>query len=315
MAAPVYREIVHPDKTSAALVTAALAYARRGWRVIPYARPLRYTEGVVGCSCAEGPGCAAPGKHPCITNWLVAATTDEATLRAWWAQWPRANLAIATGAASGLVVLDVDPRNGGRDSLVALEDTHGALPPTPVEVTGGAGCHVFLQHPGGIIPNLSGPQAIAPGLDLRGDGGAVVVSPSQHATGRRYQWHPERSPHDVAVAPAPAWLLDLIHQRGARASIDRARAARFTPPAGSPKLLAAVLLVLQARGPVTGPDGRGNFRTRCVSPTHPDRHPSMDVSPRGFVCRSCRVSGGVHALARRLGLSPAGIAALSGGRE
>ena len=73
------------------------------------------------CSCFRGEKCEDPGKHPRIKGWEEAATTDEGKIRAWWARWPEANIGIMTGAESGFVVLDVDPRHGGDE---ALRDIH-----------------------------------------------------------------------------------------------------------------------------------------------------------------------------------------------
>src|SRR5579884_1684144 len=94
---------------------AALAYAGWGWAVFPL-------HAVVDgrCSCRRA-ACAHPAKHPVTRHGLLEATRDPARIRLWWARWPWANIGVATGAASGLVVVDVDPRSGGADSLARLE--------------------------------------------------------------------------------------------------------------------------------------------------------------------------------------------------
>ncbi|HYO90339.1 MAG TPA: bifunctional DNA primase/polymerase, partial [Pyrinomonadaceae bacterium] len=94
-------------------LTAALAYARRGWAVCPLHNP----DTERACSCAAGQECRSPGKHPRTRRGLKDATTDEAQVRAWWRKWPHANIGLAMGKASGLVALDVDPRAGGDVSL------------------------------------------------------------------------------------------------------------------------------------------------------------------------------------------------------
>jgi hypothetical protein len=165
------------------MLAAAIAYVRRGWRVFPVA-----------------------GKLPRLVAWPVQATTDEATVRRWWGTWPTADIGIATGG--GLVVVDVDPRHGGDSSLADLERHHGPLPDTPRVLTGGGGVHVYLA-----VEQLIGNRAgLAPGLDLRGDGGFVVAPPSKHASGRRYVWELGASPDDVPLAPAPRWLLERIRE-------------------------------------------------------------------------------------------------------
>ena len=64
-----------------------------------------------GCSCSAD-DCGSAGKHPSTSHGVNDATMDSDLIRGWWQRWPRANVGFATGAASGLVVLDVDPRNG-----------------------------------------------------------------------------------------------------------------------------------------------------------------------------------------------------------
>src|SRR2546427_13223225 len=93
------------------MLAAVLVYAQRGWSVFPV-----YTVVNGQCSCGNT-ACASPGKHPRTTHGVQDASTDEATIRQWWCRWPGANIGIRTGAVSGLVVLDVDPRHGGDASL------------------------------------------------------------------------------------------------------------------------------------------------------------------------------------------------------
>jgi hypothetical protein len=160
------------------------------------------------------------GKQPLIA-WREfqerRATDTEA--RAWWAQWPEANVGVVTGAISGLVVLDVDPRHGGDVALAQLVATHGALPRTVEARTGGGGRHVLFAYPG--IPVRSRAGQLGPGLDVRGDGGYVVVPPSVHPSGVPYAWV---NPPDAAdLAPLPAWLRARVVEPAAVA-----------PAAGSP---------------------------------------------------------------------------------
>lgn len=163
---------------------AALRYLARGWIPLPI---------------------ASRSKRPLIA-WLDLQERKpvEAEVRGWYAAWPGAGVAIVTGAASGLVVLDVDPAHGGDESLAALEQVHGTLPPTVEAVTGGGGRHLYFTHPGGDIRNRTG---LAPGLDLRADGGIVIAPPSMHPSGRPYRWREGRSPADIPLASPPDWLV------------------------------------------------------------------------------------------------------------
>ena len=104
------------------LLQAARAFAARGWPVFPCHTP---TPGG-GCSCRQA--CGRVGKHPRTKHGLKDATTDEATICRWWTMWPQANIGIATGAVSGLVVLDEDSYKGGDSSRFALEQSYSSLP-------------------------------------------------------------------------------------------------------------------------------------------------------------------------------------------
>jgi hypothetical protein len=165
----------------------ALEYLRRGWSVIPI-RP--------------------HDKRPAI-RWMEyqhrLATEDE--IREWYRHWPNANVGIVTGAISGLVVLDVDPKHDGDASLEGLIREHGPLPHTIEAETGGGGRHLYFSHPGGMVRNKVG---LASGIDLRGDGGCVVAPPSIHASGKVYSWLPGHEPHKTTPAPLPNWLLMVM---------------------------------------------------------------------------------------------------------
>jgi len=130
------------------------------------------------------------------------ADVDQIT--AWFQRWPDANVGIVTGAISGLVVLDIDPRNGGDESLARWETEHGPLPHSLEVRTGGGGRHIYFRHPGGVIHNRAG---LAPGIDLRGDGGCVVAPPSIHESGNGYSWVTGHDPAHASLAELPGWLF------------------------------------------------------------------------------------------------------------
>lgn len=162
---------------------AALDYLGRGWSVIP----VRERD-----------------KRPAVA-WkdYQRRRVTEKTLHGWFRRSPDYNVAIVTGALSGLVVVDVDPRHGGKKSLSDLEGEHGRLPETLESVTGGGGRHLYFCHPGGVVSNRVN---IRPGIDLRGDGGCIVAPPSVHPSGKRYRWKKGHGPGEVALAPLPDWL-------------------------------------------------------------------------------------------------------------
>jgi hypothetical protein len=162
------------------MLAAALAYIESNLPIFP----LHYPTGNAGCSC-RNETCDKIGKHPMTPHGLKDATTDRQVVERWWTENPLANIGMPTGAASGLVAIDVDVRHQGVESLKVLERKIGALPPTLVSITGG-GFHYFYKYPGLIV--RSGAAVLGPGIDVRGDGGYVVVPPSLHASGKRYEW-------------------------------------------------------------------------------------------------------------------------------
>jgi predicted P-loop ATPase len=189
--------------SQATLLDTALAYAKRGWPVVPL-----HTAVKDGCSCHK-PDCANVGKHPRyhatdLQHGLKNATTDETRIRRWWLRWRHANIGIITGNLSGLVVIDIDPRHAGHLTVEDLETEHGKFPDTVESLTGGGGRHLFYQHPGGDL-RISA-HTLGPGVDIKADGGYVVAPPSRHASGQCYEWEASSHPDDIAIAPLPRWF-------------------------------------------------------------------------------------------------------------
>jgi len=164
------------------MLNEALAYAALGWRVFPL---------------------EPRGKKPLIREWQIKATTDAEVIREWWAKWPDANIGIATGLETGWFVLDVDGETGS-ESLLALESEIGPLPETREARTGSGGRHLLFKMPDRDIRNK---QSFRPGLDIRGNGGYIVVAPSIHPNGKVYSW-----PYafEDPIAEAPEAFLDVI---------------------------------------------------------------------------------------------------------
>jgi len=191
------------------LKEAALCYAAHAWPALPL-----HTAANGRCSCGSLE-CSSPGKHPRTEHGLKDATTDTKQVTRWWSQWPDANIGIRTGPTpdgAGVFVLDIDPRHAGDRSLAELICEYGDLPETVEAVTGSGGSHLLFAYPVGdvVIRNTAN---VRPGIDVRGDGGYIVVEPSVHICGRTYAWKPGRSPHNMQPAEAPAWLLDLLRQK------------------------------------------------------------------------------------------------------
>ncbi len=224
------------------LCEAAVDYATRlGWRIVP-----NYEVGPDGlCSCAARANCANPGKHPRLSGWPDKATSDERQIRHWWREWPNSPVGVATGAGSRIFALDVDPRHGGDGTLRELEASYGELPPTVINLTGGGGCHYVFEHPGGTVPNVAG-GALGPGLDIRGDGGQILVEPSPHASGRQYAWDAAGHPFDMKPAPAPGWILALLAAKSERKPAGAV--AERIPEGGRNAALASLAGTMRRRG-------------------------------------------------------------------
>jgi hypothetical protein len=173
---------------------AALAYSKRGWATLP---------------------CQPRDKAPATKHGFKDATTDRAAIVNWWRRRPDANVAIATGLLSSLVVLDVDPRNGGDRELHELRRIHGDLPETLVADTGGGGVHYYFRLPEGSLRS----GALAPGLDVKADGGYVLAPPSVHPSGGGYRW--QGNPNAVQLAACPDWIVEAMrHGKRSRGGRD-----------------------------------------------------------------------------------------------
>jgi hypothetical protein len=165
-----------------------------GWRIVPAARDR---------------------KSPGVKNWPDVATTNWEQIEAWWHlgmgnPLANANVCVVTGRASGVWVLDVDPRHGGDEALAALEAEHGSLPPTMTIRTPSGGRHLYWRYPevGEVETgtNLGAPAGVVNGLDTRGWHGQVMA-PLTSLNGGRYEPLNDHEP-----AEAPPWLLSLARR-------------------------------------------------------------------------------------------------------
>ena len=184
---------------------AAVQYAALGFRVIPL-------NSIVDgrCSCHHGDHCRAIAKHPRVRKWVEKATTNFVQIAEWWRQWPASNIGLPMGGEARLVALDIDGPKG-RESLETLEKQHELLPATLTSRSGrkDGGEHRLFRVPDDLdISAISNRVSVAPGLDVRAEGGQIVVAPSMHASGNRYQWTKKLDP-----APLPRWLYTLMATR------------------------------------------------------------------------------------------------------
>lgn len=185
---------------------AALSYAALGWHIFPcwWVKDDRH------CACGN-PSCKSPGKHPIpkAAPWgQNNATTDPNTIRQWWTQFPQANIAVLL-EKSDLCAIDIDPRNGGLETMDQIEAQYGPLTSDLTQFTGGGGEHrVFLRPTMGSLPGKLGP-----GVDVKLNG-YIMLEPSNHKSGKEYSWEASSDPRDgVMASPLPDWLRDLAMQR------------------------------------------------------------------------------------------------------
>jgi len=186
----------------------ALRLAEMGWRLVPF-HSVDVVDGKTVCTCSQGPRCEKPGKHPTFSAWPTKATSDPRKLREWWHRWPKANLALATGIQSGVVVLDFDGEEGLKTADM-LRARYGAWPDTLAARSGGGGLHIFFRAPS-HLELRSGSGVLGPRGDMRGEGGSLILAPSRHASGHRYEWYDGRGPGDVQLAELPEQLAREIH--------------------------------------------------------------------------------------------------------
>ena len=209
----------------------AVALLRRGWSVIPVHIPLESGD----CSC--GNDCSWPGKHPRV-SWrpFTEELPTEAQVVEWFdEEFYGSNLGVVTGQVSDLVVVDVD---GTIDDFKAL-----GLPKTRAVLTGGGGYHFFYRT--GRQPAPSG-ISVTPGIDIKADGGFVVLPPSKHLSGFNYEWldrrkmvkiSPSELPQRVRVSePNGEWVGELLGgvSEGERSSTAARMAGRYAQIGLSP---------------------------------------------------------------------------------
>jgi len=176
----------------------ALAYARLGWHVLPVWSVDEH--GRCRCGLSENEKGHKPGKHPqaeLVPHGHNDATIDENVIRRWWATDPDAGVGISL-AASGLIALDIDPQNNGRESLAKIEAEHGVLHSDCSAITQGGGEHRIFN----ADSNMIYPGSLGKGLDLKHNG-YVCVAPTLGPSGD-YKWAAGRSPLSKSSPARPS---------------------------------------------------------------------------------------------------------------
>jgi putative DNA primase/helicase len=156
----------------------ALRCTERGWPIFP---------------------CHPQTKRPVIDNGLKDASRDPAVVTKWFTRWPGAMIGVRTGAASGIFVVDCDLAED-IDGVAAFKELFPDLPETITVRTPRGGQHLYFKYPtdGTEIRNSAG--KIAPGVDVRGEGGYVIAAGSRRSDGLYYEPLIDVYP-DPATAP------------------------------------------------------------------------------------------------------------------
>lgn len=210
------------------MMDAAIEYATKyGWAVFPVSRKT---------------------KKPLTPHGCKDAKKDVGAIRSWWKRFPNANIGIATGTISNLIVIDEDlDEDEGKDGYQAVrmwERENGSLPESVRAITGRGGAHVYYRYTGNDILNRAG---VLEGVDVRGEGGYVVAPPSIHPNGTEYQW--EYAPDEIELADADDVVIRLVHTgKASKKDKDRFKLPDVIPSGARNDTLYRLACSLQAHG-------------------------------------------------------------------
>jgi len=195
------------DSAAPTTLDFALAYAEKGWYVVP----VWSVDENGDCRCGRPNNEAGhkPGKHPqanLAPHGHTDSTIDPEVIKQWWSTDPDAGIGVSL-AHSGLIALDIDPQNGGQESLARLEAEHGVLHSECVAQTQGGGEHRIFKADN----NFSYPGTLDKGLDLKHHG-YICVAPTLGVSGE-YKWKRGASPLSKSNPAQPSELPELIKNR------------------------------------------------------------------------------------------------------
>ncbi len=151
------------------------------------------------CSCGN-PACNAVGKHP-VGPWKNNSSSDDIDLELF-------NIAIPTGSINKIVVIDVDPKNGGQESFLNLEKKLGkSLPDTWRVNTPSGGFHLYFQTDE-KFKTCHG--KLGEGIDFQAEGAYVIGAGSMHKLGNKYVWDDDLNPKCSVIESLPDELIKLL---------------------------------------------------------------------------------------------------------
>jgi hypothetical protein len=163
----------------------ALKYASLGWSILPI-------------------GAGEDGKAPLISTWVQyqKERPSEDLIRSWWGKWPNANIAVVTGRLSGISVVDIDCKKDQVTGEIIKTGVNEGLTPTLMARSGGLGWHYFYKYQDGLASKIGFRELV----DLKSDGGYIILPPSDHKSGNRYEWHSNLDKELIAPFPEEIWL-------------------------------------------------------------------------------------------------------------
>ncbi|MDH4378374.1 MAG: DUF3987 domain-containing protein [Vampirovibrionales bacterium] len=190
----------------------ALEYLSAGWSIIPI-----HSIKDGNCTCGRT-DCGSPGKHPRIGTWAEYQTRKSTPeeVKEWFTQWPDSNIATITGKVSNLVAIDID-------DISVYNEVLKDFPTGCIANTGGGGKHLFYNYPEGSPKVPNSVSKLMPKVDVRGDGGYILLPPSLHHSGRWYEWDLKEPPSKFSD-DAVALLIE------GRAKSENAMPHLFTDP-------------------------------------------------------------------------------------
>lgn len=192
-------------------LNAALRLAGLGWHVFalgPTGHPLPR------CRACKETCLVAADYERCdhlVCHATYAGTTDPERVEAMWGHFPNSIIGVRTGEPSGIIALDFDLHSedkNGETSFDMLEQ-RGLLRQTVAQTTGGGGLHLIYRHPGVAVPNDNRGK-LAPGVDIKSDGGFIIVAPSAKRGKLPYSWVPGLEPWNYELASLPEEVLLAI---------------------------------------------------------------------------------------------------------
>lgn len=241
----------------------ATVYQKRGWSVIPVHGISLETD---RCTCNKI-DCPNPGKHPIERDWPQTRLTLPDVYTVFAERYPWANVGIIMGEAVGVFALDIDPKNGGDETLHRLIEENGPLSDTYTQQTGSGGEHYIFTHPDFHIKGDTTGKIFGPGIDIRAHNNMIVMAGSRTDKGLYV------AKNDVRPTCAPEWVLErlrspVITGEGETTTVEGLPEYSRLDPYEQERVQKYAIAAIEAecRGYAQSPPGHGNaalYKAAC----------------------------------------------------